>query len=81
MSMVVSHLIWMLRTRQLRQRARSNGLSFDECQDCVQWQACGLDLGGKIASIFAKQNSMAQETVVHTENDRITAPINAKRTA
>jgi hypothetical protein len=43
--MVASHLIWMLRTRDMRERAKASGQTFDEADECVQWQAKGYDLG------------------------------------
>ncbi|KAF2014552.1 PQ loop repeat protein-like protein [Aaosphaeria arxii CBS 175.79] len=45
MSMVTSHLIWRLRTRGIRRRARENGLTFDEHDEGKEWQAKGLDIG------------------------------------
>jgi hypothetical protein len=43
--MVASHLIWMWRTRDMRKRAKASGQTFDEAEECVQWQAKGFDLG------------------------------------
>lgn len=44
MIMVTSHLIWMLRTRGVRKRAKQVGVTFDEFPEAVDWQAKGFDL-------------------------------------
>jgi hypothetical protein len=51
--MVASHLIWLLRTKDMRQRAKAAGQSFDESEECVQWQAHGLDLKNVLSRAFS----------------------------
>jgi hypothetical protein len=55
MSMVASHLIWLLRTRGIRKRAKADGLTFDEAEEGIQWQAKGLDLEKKFVALFTKK--------------------------
>lgn len=40
-SMFVSHGIWLLRTRGIRQRAKVAQLPFDEFPEAVEWQDGG----------------------------------------
>ncbi|KAF2680468.1 PQ loop repeat protein-like protein [Lentithecium fluviatile CBS 122367] len=47
MSMVTSHLIWRLRTRGIRKRAKADGKTFDESEEGLAWQAKGIDLEAK----------------------------------
>lgn len=42
--MFISHGIWLLRTREIRARARANGLSFDEFPEAIAWQAKGINV-------------------------------------
>lgn len=42
--MFISHGIWLLRTRRLRQRAKEAGLKFDEFPEAVEWQSKGIDV-------------------------------------
>jgi hypothetical protein len=60
--MVASHLIWLLRTRDMRRRARAFGQTFDTSDECVQWQAEGLDLLRMFTRLFSKHE--------HSANDR-----------
>lgn len=57
MSMVTSHLIWLVRTRGIRQRAKEAGLTFDEFEEGIQWQSKGLDLERKLRSLFSQSKS------------------------
>ncbi|KAI8938181.1 hypothetical protein NX059_005846 [Plenodomus lindquistii] len=57
MSMVTSHLVWLLRTRRIRQRADEAGLTFDESEEGAQWQSEGLDLEEKLRAMFSRPKS------------------------
>ncbi|PVI05441.1 PQ loop repeat protein [Periconia macrospinosa] len=61
MAMVVSHLIWRLRTRGIRKRAKEQGESFDESSEGRQWQAQGWDLEAMIKRIFGKGKDLETE--------------------
>jgi hypothetical protein len=52
--MVASHMIWLLRTRAIRRRANEADQTFDESEECIQWQAKGVDLEAKFLSLFVK---------------------------
>jgi hypothetical protein len=54
MAMVASHMVWLLRTRAIRQQAKEADQTFDEFEECIQWQAKGIDLETKFLSLFAK---------------------------
>lgn len=41
--MFISHGIWLLRTRDLRRRAKDAGMSFDDYPEVVEWQDKGVD--------------------------------------
>ncbi|KAI0469859.1 PQ loop repeat protein-like protein [Xylariaceae sp. FL0804] len=43
-SMFISHGIWLLRTRQLRESARNAGVTFDEFPEAIAWQQEGVDV-------------------------------------
>jgi hypothetical protein len=51
--MVASHLIWLLRTRAIRRRAKEADQTFDESEECIEWQAQGTDLEAKFLGLFA----------------------------
>jgi hypothetical protein len=51
--MVASHLIWMVRTRGIRRRAKDDDLTFDESVEGSEWQAKGIDMGAKLADVLA----------------------------
>lgn len=53
MSMVISHLVWKLRTRKIRERATKNGQTFDESEEGIRWQAQGVDLEEKFRNMFS----------------------------
>lgn len=40
--MLLSHCIWLWRTRKLRKRAKEASLSFDDYPEAVEWQAKGM---------------------------------------
>jgi hypothetical protein len=54
--MVASHLVWLLRTKEMRKRATESGHTFDEDEECVQWQARGINLGTMFLKVIAKKN-------------------------
>jgi hypothetical protein len=56
LSMVASHLIWRLRTKQLRKSAKDIDQTFDENENCLQWQSQGLDLESKFLRLFSKKD-------------------------
>jgi len=62
MSMVASHLVWLLRTRGIRSRAKEAGETFDESQEGLQWQAQGVDLEKRILSLFGQGSQNAEDT-------------------
>jgi hypothetical protein len=61
MSMVASHVIWLLRTRGIRRRAKEAGETFDESEEGAQWQAKGLDMEKKIMCFFSKKSTLEEE--------------------
>jgi hypothetical protein len=61
MSMVASHLMWLLRTRGIRKRAKADGLTFDETEEGIQWQGKGIDLEKKFIALFAKKGRSPNE--------------------
>ncbi|KAF2007494.1 PQ loop repeat protein-like protein [Amniculicola lignicola CBS 123094] len=54
MSMVTSHLVWRLRTRGIRKRAKEAGVEFDEFQEGIEWQEKGVDLHAKIREMLGR---------------------------
>lgn len=67
MSMVASHLIWRLRTRGIRKRARVEGKTFDESEEGSAWQAKGIDLGVKFWSLVGRRNNVARPCEMDAE--------------
>jgi hypothetical protein len=61
MSMVASHVIWLLRTRGIRRRAKEAGKTFDESEEGTEWQAKGLDMEKKIMRFFSKKSTLEEE--------------------
>lgn len=59
--MVASHLVWLLRTRGIRQRAKENEKTFDEFPEGVAWQSQGIDIEGKIARLFKRNSRHAKK--------------------
>jgi hypothetical protein len=57
MSMVASHMIWLLRTRGIRKRAKEAGQTFDEFEEGAAWQAKGIDIEKKIVHLFHKKST------------------------
>lgn len=55
MAMVASHLIWMLRTRSIRKRAKEVGQTFDDFEEGIQWQAKGIDIETDFLKLFVKK--------------------------
>jgi len=54
--MVASHLIWLLRTKDIRSRAKDAGQTFDSSEEGIQWQSKGVDLESKFLRLFAKKH-------------------------
>lgn len=67
MSMVASHLIWLVRTRGIRQRAKELGLTFDEFGEGKEWQAKGIDFERKLLKLF-KRRSVCDDLNTSTES-------------
>jgi hypothetical protein len=57
MSVVVSHLIWLLRTRGIRKRAKEAGETFDESAEGAAWQAKGINLEKKFFGLFRQKEN------------------------
>ncbi|OAL51573.1 PQ loop repeat protein-like protein [Pyrenochaeta sp. DS3sAY3a] len=74
MTMVASHFIWLLRTWDLRKRAKEEGKTFDESEECVQWQAKGIDLEAKFRGLFSKTTSGPDEEARNSSIDSDAAP-------
>jgi hypothetical protein len=55
MSVVASHLIWLLRTRGIRKRAKEAGKTFDDFPEAIEWQANGIDLEKMFLALFKKE--------------------------
>lgn len=71
MAMVVSHLIWRLRTRGIRKRAQEEGQTFDESEEGSEWQAKGWDCGAMMERVFRReQRPLAEEEESQTEYDQ-----------
>lgn len=63
--MVISHLVWLLRTRDMRKIAKSAGQAFDENEECQAWQSKGIDLEKKMSTLFTKKSILCD----HSESD------------
>ena len=59
MSMVTSHLVWLFRTRDIRQRAKEAGQSFDEFEESALWQSEGIDLEKRMRGFFSGTSTEA----------------------
>ncbi|KAL6710610.1 hypothetical protein ACN47E_008658 [Coniothyrium glycines] len=53
MSMVASHMLWLLRTRAIRKRAKETGQTFDESEEGIEWQSKGFDLEQKLSKLIS----------------------------
>ncbi|KAF2823000.1 PQ loop repeat protein-like protein [Ophiobolus disseminans] len=76
LSMVASHLIWLLRTKDIRQRAKEAGETFDESEEAVLWQSRGVDLESKFRQMFTTRD-VPQEDDADSEvdsTDTVVAP-------
>ena len=62
MGVAISHLVWLLRTRGVRKRAREAGKSFDEFDEGIQWQSEGVNLCKIMTCIFARQRMFEEST-------------------
>lgn len=56
MSMVVSHLVWLFRTRGIRKRAKKAGKTFDEFEEGIEWQSKGIDVGRLLKDMYTARN-------------------------
>lgn len=56
MSMVVSHLIWRVRTRDIRKMAGASGKTFDESEEGQEWQAKGIDIEKKFWRLVGRED-------------------------
>ena len=63
MSMVASHLIWRLRVRSIRKRAKAEGKTFDEFSEGIEWQSKGVDLEAKFMQLFRRERKGGKEEV------------------
>jgi hypothetical protein len=61
--MVVSHLVWLLRTRGIRRRAKEAGKTFDEFDQGVEWQAKGIDVEKLLKSMFTGRRIAAVDDI------------------
>jgi hypothetical protein len=78
MSMVASHLVWLLRTRAIRRRAREAGETFDESQEGLQWQAQGVNLEKRILRLLGRGSRHAEGTDSGLDSaDTLAAPAEA----
>jgi hypothetical protein len=59
MSMVTSHLVWRVRTRGVRKRAKAASKTFDEFEEGRDWQAKGIDLEAKFWKLIGKDDMAA----------------------
>ena len=50
--MVISHLIWLFRTRGIRRRAKEAGKTFDEFEEGIEWQSKGIDVESWLKGMF-----------------------------
>lgn len=58
--MVASHVVWLMRTREVRKQAKENGETFDESTEGVEWQAKGMDIKAKLVDRFASWKGNAK---------------------
>ncbi|XP_014559617.1 hypothetical protein COCVIDRAFT_24126 [Bipolaris victoriae FI3] len=61
MSMVVSHLVWLFRTRGIRRRAKEAGKTFDGYEEGIEWQSKGIDVERLLKGMFAGKNEGKEE--------------------
>ncbi|KAF2655676.1 PQ loop repeat protein [Lophiostoma macrostomum CBS 122681] len=61
MSMVASHLMWALRTRGIRKRARAEGKNFDDFHEAVEWQSKGIDFEDKLMRLVRRGGKEQKE--------------------
>lgn len=73
MSMVVSQLIWLFRTRGIRKRAKADGKTFDESSEGIEWQSIGIDIETKFLKLFSTKSLPEEDFDAEIDNpDRIT---------
>ncbi|CAN9323895.1 unnamed protein product [Alternaria alternata] len=58
MSMVASHMIWLIRTHRDRKRAKEAGETFIIGS---QWQAKGIDIEEKVRHFFSKKSTAEED--------------------
>ncbi|KAL5411876.1 hypothetical protein PMIN06_005631 [Paraphaeosphaeria minitans] len=61
MSMMMSHLVWRVRTRGIRKRANAEGKTFDESAEGIAWQAKGIDLEAKFWKMVGREDKAKKE--------------------
>ncbi|KAI4664447.1 uncharacterized protein J4E88_010699 [Alternaria novae-zelandiae] len=74
MSMVLSHWVWLFRTRGIRKHAKEAGVKFDEFEEAITWQAKGIDVEKKILRFFSKKSRLEGST--HTHGNGTDTPVN-----
>ncbi|KAF2797474.1 PQ loop repeat protein-like protein [Melanomma pulvis-pyrius CBS 109.77] len=79
MSMVASHLIWLLRTRGIRKRAKVEGKSFDEVAEGVQWQSEGVNLESKFKKLVAQWKRKPGASIRSQEDEEAAVSVAVKR--
>jgi hypothetical protein len=52
----------------MRRRAKENGQTFDDYEECIEWQSKGVDLESMFGRLFSKKDQ-AHEDIDH-EDDR-----------
>lgn len=67
--MVVSHLVWLFRTRGIRRRAKEAGKTFDEYKEGIEWQSKGIDVERLLKGMFAGKNEGKEEGRSATVDD------------
>jgi hypothetical protein len=58
MAMVASHMIWLLRTKGIRKRAKEAGQTFDQSEEGSQWESKGVDLETKFRNLFTRNRPL-----------------------
>ncbi|KAH5581255.1 hypothetical protein HBI24_136210 [Parastagonospora nodorum] len=61
MTMVASHWIWLFRTRAMRKRAKEHDQSFDESEECIEWQSKGVELEAIFWRLFSKKDQVDRD--------------------
>jgi len=80
MSMVASHLIWLLRTKGIRRRAKEAGVGFDDFGEGREWQSKGIDLDKKFLEIIGRRNEAEKHDTADEVFSMETEAANKKNT-